>query len=203
MMPAFVKAVLRKFSAGLVLLVLIAALLAWPARHVLEPLWLSPVEELLYMAPGGEAGRVFVSARRANGPPQGGRLLARGRPLSVVRVELVDGNWRHGYLLGVRSAPDHALHDDIPNGLLATMAEPHMSDYDTLVLVSAEEEQLDIPVEAVRRLIYPNRLAVSERAGLAWQRFAERIAERLPDGAHGLFIVPDMGSAKPSPSGDG
>ncbi len=181
MMPAFVKAVLRKLSAGLALFVLIALLLAWPARHVLEPLWPGPVEELLYLAAEGEAGRDLVPVRRA-APSRTGPVLARSRPLSLVRVEMTDGGWRHGYLLGVSSADDLSLHDDVPEPLQQAVAEVREGDYDMLVLAGADGKRVGIPVLEVQRLVYPNRLAVLERVQLAWQRFADRLAERPPDG---------------------
>ncbi len=182
MMPAFVKAVLRSFTAGLALLALIAVLIAWPARHVLEPLWPGPVEELIYMAPGSETERVLEPVRRASVPTSGEPVLASSRPLSLVRVESMDGGWRHGYLLGVSAADDHSLREDIPDELLETVVELREFDYDMLVLVCAEGERFEMPVSEIHRLIYPNRLVVSERMQLALQRLADRIGERLPAG---------------------
>jgi ABC-type phosphate transport system auxiliary subunit len=182
MMPAFVKGVLRKISAGIVLLVVAALLLAWPARHVLEPLWPGPVEELLYLEAGGGTGRVLVPVRHAAILSRSEPMLARNRPLSLVRVETIDGSWQYGYLLGVSSVDDRSLRDDVPEQLLETVVELLEPDYDIIVLVCAEGQRFEIAVSEVRRLIYPNRLVLTDRVHLAWQRLAARIAERLSDG---------------------
>ena len=189
MMPAFVKAVLRRFVKGLAFLALIVVLLAWPARHVLEPLWPGQVEELLYLEAGGEAGRILVPAHRASVATHTKPVLARSRPASLVRVELIEGNWHHGYLLGVSSADDQSLRKDIPQELLETVAELHEPDYDMLVMACADGQRFEMAVSEIRRVIYPNRLVVTQRAQVAWQRFVDRIVERLP-GRPAIFFDP-------------
>lgn len=179
-MPAFVKGVLSKFSAGLVLLLVAALLLAWPARHVLVPLWPGPVEELLYLQADGETGRDLVTVRGVSGRSHSRPLLARSRPVSLVKVEMVDGSWRHAYLLGVASSDDLSLGDEVPQRLLDPVVDIGETDFETLVLTCADGERFEVPASEVRQLIYPNRLAAIERLRLAWQRLADDIAERLP-----------------------
>lgn len=180
MMPAHVKALLRKLSTAVLLLALIPCLLAWLARHSLEPLWPAPVEEIVYLDESGDTGRDLAPVRRSV-DSAGRRSIARDRPHSLICVALEDDQLRCGYLLGIRDSAEARMLDQIPEDLNARVVEFEVSNWDTLVMATVDERHLEIPAREIRWLIYPNRLTINERAALAWQRFAGRLADRLPD----------------------
>jgi hypothetical protein len=187
MMPAHVKALVRRLSTAVVLLALIPCLLVWLARHSVVPLWPAPVEEVLYLDSSGEVHRSFAQAR-SSGEFHGLRQIARGRPHSLVCLELSDGQLSCGFLLGVRAGKEQALDRGVPDELLSTVVEPGQADWAFLVMADSDDQSMEFGASEVRRLIYPNRMIVTERIILTWHRFAGRLHDRLVD-EEGLAVI--------------
>lgn len=173
------KRFLRQLVGILTLAFLIVILSMWPARHVLQPLWPTKVEESLYRDDASAIQRIFH--RAGSEPDANAELMARNRPLSLLAVERIDHGLVVGFLSGVRSEADALVNADQPEWLDQDLVDLPPDPWAVLVLVLEDGESVEIPVNQVRRIYRPNRLKTVERLELAWKRLEES-------------IVPDSGS---------
>lgn len=184
MMPRLLSLVLRRMVAGAALLTVILLATFWPARHVLEPLWPDPVEEVLLSAPGGSvAERRFVPAGQVL--TTDGIVLARNRPLSLWRIETDSGDVLHAWLQGVRDADSGELLEAVPAWLGPARVDGPVPQAVRFVLASADRQVIEVPGVSLRRMVRPNGLGFRQRARLTYDRFVERWRWPLREGDAG------------------
>lgn len=196
MMPASLTRWLRQVLAGLGMIPVIIVLVLWPARQVLLPLWPEKAEETVYQTASGDSRRLFHGSRSE--PGYAGRLIRRDRPLNLVRVEERDGSRFHAYLAGVRPDEGALVADRLPEWIRAEIVAPPAGSSEVVVLIDADGERFDLPVDAIRRIYRPNQLALVSRLRLSAERFvrvAGQVADLEPAGT-GRFI-PGRGPETP------
>lgn len=176
-MVRLVKRLLRQLVGILVLFCLIVIITVWPARHVLQPLWPTKVEESLYRDGANSIRRIFHPA--GSEPDAHTELMARNRPLTLLAIERIDHDQVIGFLSGVRSEADALVNADQPDWLDQDLIDVPPDSSGVLVLVLDDGESVEIPVIQVHRIYRPNRLKTIERLELAWKRLEESI---IPDG---------------------
>lgn len=169
MLPRLPSTLLRNLPAGAALLVAILAATAWPARHVLLPLWPHPVDEWLLAGAGGGLEREFVTEPVAD--PS--RTLARNRPITLWRVEMRSGQITHAWLAGVRDAESGQLLTVLPDWLAGPRIDGPLPASRALVLMGPDSTYSEVEASAVTRMFRPNALAWHERVELALDRFGE------------------------------
>lgn len=162
---------LRTLPAAAALLLAILAAMAWPARHVLVPLWPNPVDEWLLAGPDGGLEREFVADAVAG--LDASRTLAHNRPITLWRVELRSGENIHAWLAGVRDAESEQLLPGLPGWLAGRRIDGPLPGGRSLVLMDADNAYSEVDTSAVARMFRPNALAWHERAALALDRFRE------------------------------
>lgn len=174
MMPAFPGRWPRQFLSAAALIVIIAALAFWPARHVLDPLWPGVAGETLVLDASGEPVRILHAGRHP--PDQVGRLLRHERPSSLLAVEMRDGRRFFVFLAGVRPHAQARVASRMPGWTQPDRLVPPRGSSEVLVFETASGSPIDLPVAAIRRLYRPNRLSLIARAQLAWSRYREAAA---------------------------
>lgn len=177
MMPALVKSLLGKLMAGIALLMLIAGLVTWPARHVLLPLWPASVYEVL--SNDGENGACCRLVSRLDARDATfDRMTVLARPVSLACLEFVDDSIRCGYLLGLRQEADSALVAELPAWFNEALVEFEAEAFEIVVLDLPADGRLDIPAGQIKRMFRPNALTVVQRMELATERFIRAISAR-------------------------
>lgn len=163
---------LSKSAQMIILLLAMTLLLLVPARHVLAPLWPWPVEELIIAEPtSDDARREFVVAQPGdrNLPP----LVSQDRPIMLVTIETVDGEFIHGFLVGARPEPDAELMEAVPSWLFDHHLSLPQPANVVLVVMRADESRTELPLGDIHRLYRPNQLSLLERILLTGQRMVE------------------------------
>lgn len=154
---------------AILLLGAIVLLASFPARHVLLPLWPTAVDEYILAAEGESAERVLLRSGGEQPPPRQA-LVAHSRPHSVVALEAVDEDIRFGFLAGYRVARESPLQPALPEPLqLARVELPLHSDW-VLVMLSSDDQLLELPAENLVAFYRPNQLSLFERFDLLWSR---------------------------------
>ncbi len=159
----------QQLSAAPLIALAILLLSLVPARHVLQPLWPTSVDELVILEPDGRSAvREFVF--EPDERPMGDRLLARTRPLSIAVVESADGRLVPGFPVALR--PDSAAESlvDLPEAFSAPVVDPLPIKDGELTLLGANDQVMRMPVASMARLYYPNRLGLADRAWLLFRR---------------------------------
>lgn len=173
MMPRLLSLVLRRMVAGAALLAVILLAMFWPARHVLEPLWPDPVEEVLLLAPGDRvAERRFLPAGQKLATES--VVLARNRPLTLWRLETDSGDVLHAWLQGVRDADSGELLEAVPSWLGRARVDGPAPQAVHLVMASADQQLIEVPGTSLARMFRPNGLGFRQRARLTRDRIVER-----------------------------
>lgn len=171
MMPRLPSVVLRRLAGGGVLLLLSALCLAVPVRHVLVPLWPSPVDEILTSAGSGSVERRVVPARSADA--KNAPVVARSRPISLWRLETEAGNVSHAWLVGVRDTEGRLL-PALPEWFETQRLDSPLPEAVRLVLRTPGRETREVDGATIRRMYRPNGLALPERFALWRDRLIER-----------------------------
>lgn len=171
MLPRLPSTLLRTLPAGAALLVAILAAVAWPARHVLLPLWPTSVDEWLLADAGGGLEREFAAESVPGRDPS--NMLARNRPISLWRVEMRSGQVIHSWLAGVRDAESGQLLAARPDWLGSRRIDGPLPTARLLVLMGEDGNYSEVESGAVARMFRPNELAWHERLDLALDRFRE------------------------------
>lgn len=171
MMPWLQSLVLRRLGSVAALLLLIVACLAFPARHVLLPMWPEAVEEVLVEAGSGDVARHLRSARSADAAADSA-VVARSRPITLWRLETGDGVV-HAWLAGVRNAQGQ-LEPAIPEWLETSRLDAPLPEGVQLVLRSADRELQEVDSGSVHRMYRPNGLDFTAR----WRLWRDRLIER-------------------------
>lgn len=174
MLPSISVIPVTRLLAGIASLIILVAALAFPARHVLLPLWPPPIEEVIVFDSGGRAvHRILASAGFALAEDIGGRVIARTRPLNATVLETPDQR-KFGYLVGIRDPQAGEV-----------IIKPELLDFEWLEsdalfpgrLLLFEEsggEVAEIMNSEVKRVYRPNRMGFRQRLALAGLLLAER-----------------------------
>lgn len=171
MMPRLHSLVLRRLGSVAGLLLVIVACLAFPARHVLLPLWPEPVEEVLVEAGSGEVARHFRSARSSDAAADS-VVVTRSRPITLWRLETGEGVV-HAWLAGVRDG-EGQLRPALPAWLETVRLDSPLPEGVRLVLRLADRELREVESASVSRMYRPNGLNFTARAALWRDRLLER-----------------------------
>ncbi len=168
-MPSPVTYWLQQVLTASLLLVTILLLPLVPARHVLQPLWPTNVEEVLVSVPQRtDAERRFVAAGRSAWDPAA--EVARNRPLHLAIVELSDGRKLTGFPVGTRVDPEAGLDVPLPQALMAVWVERPDTDAAELILLDANQQIMPLPMSQVVRIYRPNQLSLVQRAAITARR---------------------------------
>ncbi len=176
---------------GLILLVALLVLLPLlPARHVLQPLWPSPVDEwLILSSQRANTERLFLPASQLPDPAL--PTVSRDRSWSILAVETRTGQLLFGFPT-VLSRPLAAVGDEPENdadeaelillprfdrlgGLRVEMGE------DILILLGSADDLIELPVSELRLSYWPNRLSLPDRLRITVMRLGMRWRQMLTD----------------------
>jgi hypothetical protein len=170
MMPSPVTYWLQQIVTTIVLITCIVLLTLFPARHVLLPLWPTPVEEWIVQSGQDEVDRFVRQAGLVATARSSAGLIARTRPLNLVELERRDMPPMFGFLAGYRDSPDEPLQPRLPDSLLQPRVELPLSPDLVVVLVTVDEVAVEIPMDELIGLHRPNQLSLLERFDLAFSR---------------------------------
>lgn len=171
MMPRLLSLVLRRFGGGAALLMLLALVLAIPARQVLLPAWPGRVDEVLTEAGPGHIERRFLPS--GSGENIDAFIVARSRPITLWRIETDAGEVSHAWLAGVRDAEGRLL-PAIPAWLEGVRLDGPLPEAVRLVLVSPASENREIDGSRILRMYRPNEMRFGDRVSLWFGRLSER-----------------------------
>lgn len=184
MMPRLQSLVLRRLASAAGLLLLIIACVAFPARHVLLPLWPESVEEVLVEAGSGEVERHFRPVPSIDAPDSD--VVARSRPITLWRLETGEGIV-YAWLAGVRDR-EGQLRPALPAWLESVRVDGPLPEGVRLIMRASDRETMEVDSANVRRMYRPNGLAFTDRARLWRDRLIERW--RLNDLMVGVRMTP-------------
>ena len=150
-----------------------------PARHVLLPLWPTPIDEFIVLDEERDAVVRALSIAHDDLPDG---LLARSRPSSVVAIEKVDGSMILGFPVGLRQQGGEQ--DPIDQPLLDAFRRPTLHamplGQGSLLVMGANEELSAVALSQIEHLVYPNRLNWLERVWFVAVRVRHALLDR-PD----------------------
>lgn len=155
-------------SAAIIAAILLLSLV--PARQVLLPLWPGHVEELVVLEEGRRsAARALVMG---NSELEPARVLVQSRPLSAAVIETGQGASVLGYPVGIRSEDGQQLSSDrpLPAAFSASVIRSMPQIDGALMIMNANDQLQSIPLRQIRRVYYPNRLSLPERAWFVLRR---------------------------------
>jgi ABC-type phosphate transport system auxiliary subunit len=170
-MPSPVTYWLQQIVMAIVLIGTIVLLVTFPARHVLMPLWPAAVDEYILAAEGERAERVLLRSSAEQRPP-GQSVTASSRPLSVVALQAVNEGPSFGFLAGYRLESGGPLVPVLPEALRAAIVELPLHPDWVLVMLSADDQLLELPAASLVAVYRPNQLSLPERFGLLLSRVA-------------------------------